>query len=145
MVATSNFSFLIASSWDLSSLSSISLAEYEGERLLLRGLVLTFLSMRSFTEFGNDIFVTASVFSGSPFTSSDDICPRNMIDFNSVCHLFSFSFRPVLRNFKNSLFKRPLCSARLLPHTIMPSWKLALPGTSEAMEVTSHWITSLAE
>ena len=57
--------------------------------------------------YGNSIFVIVSVFAGSTFTPSNDIiCPRNKMDFTPIWHFFLFSFSPLLRNLKNTLFKR---------------------------------------
>ena len=155
MVVTSNFSFPIASSWGFSSLNSTSFfsSVRRGEVTSARfGMNFpTYVIMpknrwSSFTEFGNGIFVIASNFAGLTFTPSDGIiCPRNTMDFTAIWHFFLFSFSPLFRIFKNTLFKRSLCSARVLPHTIITSWELALPGTSKIIEVISRWKTSLAE
>ena len=37
-----------------------------------------------FTEVGNGIFVIASIFTGSTFTLSDDMGPRNTMDFTPI-------------------------------------------------------------
>ena len=62
---------------------------------------------------------------------------------------FDISFYSVLvhffESFKNTLSKCSLCLARVLPHTILSSWELAVLGTSEIIEVISCWKTSLAE
>ena len=155
VVVTSNFSFPIASSWGFSSLNSISFfsrvrrGEFTSARFRMnfpKYVIVPKNLWSSFTEFGNGISVIASIFAGSTFTPSDDIiCPRNTMDFTPIWHFFLVSFSPLFRIFKNTLFKRSLCSARVLPHTIISSWELALPGTSEIIEVISHCKTSLAE
>ena len=100
----------------------------------------------SFTKFGKGIVMIVSLFTESNFTPSDNIrCPRKPMNFTPIWHLFLFRFSPLLRIFKNTLSKRSLCSARVLPHTIISSWDLALPGTSEIMKVITRWKTSLVE
>ena len=110
VVVTSNFSFPIASSWGFLSLNSTSFFSrvrrgevtsrwIDGDHL--QSLIMAF-------------FVIASIFAGSTFTPLDDICPRNTLDFSPIWHFFLFSFYPLLRIFKNNLFKRSLCSARVL-------------------------------
>ena len=155
MVVTNNLSFLIASSWGFSSLNSTSFFSRvrKGQVTSTRfGMNFpTYVIMpknhwSSLTEFDNDIFVIASIFAGSTFTHSDDIiCPRNTTDFTPIWHFFLFRFSPLLRIFKNNLFKCSLCLERVLLHTIISSWELALPGTSEIIQVISHWKTLLAE
>ena len=39
------------------------------------------------------------------------------------------SFITLSRIFKSTLFERSLCSARVFPHTIKPSWGLIQPDT----------------
>ena len=90
-MVSSNFSFPIAFSWGFLSLDSTSFFSRvrRGEVASARfGMnVPKFVIMpknrwSSLTEFGNDIFVIASVFVGLTFKPSDDItCSRNTMDF----------------------------------------------------------------
>ena len=110
MVVTSNFSFPVGFSWVFSSLSSTSFFSR-----VRRGEVT---SARFGMNFPKCVIMpkNCSIFAWSTFIRSDDIIrPRNTIDFTPIWHLFLFSFSQLLRIFKNTLFKRSLCSARVLP------------------------------
>ena len=136
MVVTSNFSFPVGFSWVFSSFSSTSFFSR-----VRRGEVT---SARFGMNFPKCVIMpkNCSIFAWSTFIRSDDIIrPRNTIDFTPIWHLFLFSFSQLLRIFKNTLFKR----SSPPPPAIRSSWELALPGTSEIMEVTSRRKSFLAE
>ena len=102
VVVTSNFSFPIAPSCGFSSLSSTSFfsrvlwGEVTSARFGMnfpKYVTMPKNRWSSLTEFGNGIFVIASIFAGSTFTPSDDImCLRNTMDFTPIYHFFLFSF-----------------------------------------------------
>ena len=62
-----------------------------------------------------------------------------------VLHIYFYSALVHFYESSKTLFKCSLCSLRVLPHTTISSWELALPGISELMEVISLWKTLLAE
>ena len=92
MVVSSNFNFPIASRWDFLSLiltfffSRIRRGEVTSARFDInfpKYFIMPKNHWSSFTEFGNGIFMIASIFNGSTFTPSDDIiCPRNTMNFS---------------------------------------------------------------
>ena len=94
MVVTSPFSFPIAFSCDFSSLNSTSFfsrvqgGEVTSARFRMnfpKYVVMPKNHWSSLTEFGNGIFIIASIFAGSTFTPSDDImCPRNTMEFTPI-------------------------------------------------------------
>ena len=98
VVVTSNFSFPIASNWGFLSLNSTSFFSRvrSGEATSARFgmnfpkyVIMPKNRWSSFTEFGNGIFVIASIFAGSTFTPSDNIiCLRNTMDFTLIWHFF---------------------------------------------------------
>ena len=157
VVVTSNFSFTIASSWDLmslkltSSFSRVQRGEITAARFGIsfpKYVIMPTNHGISLKEFGNGIFVTASIFAELAFyiqmIKHVQDKRRTLPQLNICFYLFSVHFYKT--SFINStLFKRPLCSTKFLPHTIILSWEVTLPRASEAMEVTSCWKTSLAE
>ena len=94
VVVTSYFSFPIAFSCDFSSLNSTSFfsrvqgGEVTSARFRMnfpKYVVMPKNHWSSLTEFGNSIFIIASIFAGPTFTPSDDImCPRNTMEFTPI-------------------------------------------------------------
>ena len=73
----------------------------------------------------------------STFMLSDNtIRPRNTMYF---APMFMFSLSQLLQKFENTFIKLSLCYEKVVPYAIISSWKIALSGTSEIMEVISCW------
>ena len=153
VIVTSNFTIPIAFSWDLLSLNSNSffsrvrrgnLTSARFSMNVSKYVIMPKNYWSSFTEFSRSIFVIVSFLRGQ-------LLHLQMIQYVEEIqwslHQFGICFylTLVLRIFKNTLLKGSLCSARVLHHAIISSWELALPGTSEIMEVMSSWKTSLVE
>ena len=85
-----------------------------------------------------NLLITFSwLFPISTFMLSDNtICPRNTMYF---APMFMFSLSQLLQNFENTFIKLSLCYEKVVPYAIISSWKIALSGTSEIMEVISSW------
>ena len=104
----------------------LSLAGYERERSLKQDLVCTFLSIQWCLRIAGvhkQNLVIAFLWL-SQFLLGQLVCLQIYVQeiqwtLPPIWHFFLFSFSSLLGIFKNTLFKRSLCSARVLPHTII--------------------------
>ena len=62
-----------------------------------------------------------------------------------IWHFVLFSFKPLSLIFKKTFLWRSSCSCKVFPYITKSSWDFVIHGTSEIIEVTSLWKTSLAE
>ena len=99
-------------------------------------------SLMMWSEYHEKLFFLNKLYFNKIFSLNFIICFLWRL---KVLHIYFHSALVHFYESSKTLFKCSLCSLRVLPHTTISSWELALPGLSELMEVISLWKTLLAE